>query len=278
MSHVMPAVHLQFAPAPFDAIAQTYDSTFTDSPIGRAQRSAVWQELEQVFHPGDHVLEIGCGTGVDACFLAERGVSVLACDSSPQMIQVAAGRVRERKLQFSNASVDLRVCAAEELAELHPSRAFDGAFSNFGALNCVQDLRAFARRLAAVIRPSGEVVLCLIGPCCLWEVVWFLLHGQAGRATRRFRRNGSLVKIGESQVQVQYPTVAALKHAFAPEFRLRTLRAIGLLVPPSYAATWTDRHPAWLRFAAKVDTLLTRFPGLRALGDHVLLTLERTSQ
>ena len=46
------------------------------------------ESLEKAFRPGDRVLEIGCGTGVDACFLAERGVKVLACDSSPQMIAV----------------------------------------------------------------------------------------------------------------------------------------------------------------------------------------------
>ena len=278
MSNAMPALELQVARSPFDAIAQTYDSTFTDSPIGRAQRSAVWQELEQVFHPGDHILEIGCGTGVDACFLAERGVSVLACDISPQMIQVAAGRVRDRKPYFNNASVDLYVSAAEELAHLHPGRMFDGVFSNFGTLNCVEDLREFARQLATLVRPSSEVVLCLMGPCCVWEIAWFLLHGQPDRALRRFRPDGSVAKIGDGRLQVQYPSIRALKRTFAPEFRLRTVKAVGLFVPPSYAASWIERHPRWLKFAAKVDCLLTRCPGVRRLGDHVLLTLERTSQ
>jgi ubiquinone/menaquinone biosynthesis C-methylase UbiE len=75
--------------SPFDAVADSYDQGFTFSKIGQAQRAAVWKELSRAFRSGDRVLEIGCGTGIDACFLAERGVSVVACDSSAAMIRIA---------------------------------------------------------------------------------------------------------------------------------------------------------------------------------------------
>src|SRR5580700_6520470 len=87
-----------FYAAPFDAVANRYDETFTSSSIGRAQRLAVWAEMAKVFRPGDRALEIGCGTGVDACFLAERGVQVVASDSSSQMIAVAERRVQQNGL------------------------------------------------------------------------------------------------------------------------------------------------------------------------------------
>jgi ubiquinone/menaquinone biosynthesis C-methylase UbiE len=63
----------QVLAAPFDAVAARYDETFTFSRIGQAQRAAVWRELAKTFQAGDRTLEIGCGTGVDACFLAEIG-------------------------------------------------------------------------------------------------------------------------------------------------------------------------------------------------------------
>src|ERR1700734_3011565 len=78
--------------APFDAVAERYDEAFTLSGIGRAQRRAVRNELAGKFQAGDRALEIGCGTGVDACFLAERGVRVVATDSSSQMVAVTAPR------------------------------------------------------------------------------------------------------------------------------------------------------------------------------------------
>src|SRR5271169_5802559 len=111
--------------APFDAVAARYDETFTSSIIGRAQREAVWCELAKTFRSGDHILEIGCGTGVDACFLAQRGVKVLASDPSAQMIDVATRRVRQSELQ---ALVRTRVLRGEDIATLAPDELFDGAF------------------------------------------------------------------------------------------------------------------------------------------------------
>ena len=51
---------------------------------------AVWRELLRTFHPGQRVLEINCGTGIDAVSLGERGIRVLACDIAPRMIELAA--------------------------------------------------------------------------------------------------------------------------------------------------------------------------------------------
>lgn len=271
-------VDLQLFASPFDGIAQTYDEVFTKSPVGQAQRSAVWAELERAFHPGEQVLEIGCGTGVDACFLAEHGVSVLGCDASPAMIRVARRRVRERAKYFASASVELSTWPAERISTVAPDRDFDGAFSNFGALNCIEDLRSFARGLATCLRPTAKILLCLMGPCCLWEIAWFLAHGRPRRAVRRFQRGSTTAQFADgSKVQVYYPGVETLTRRFAPEFRLRAIKGIGICVPPSYASSFIDRFPRIMSLAARSDRLLARCPGLRVLGDHILVTLERTT-
>src|SRR5439155_1758061 len=80
---------MRMTAAPFDAIADTYDESFSDSSIGRAQRRVVWMETDRTFQAGQRILEINCGTGIDALHLAHRGVAVLACDASPRMIAVA---------------------------------------------------------------------------------------------------------------------------------------------------------------------------------------------
>ena len=274
----MAYVDLQLRSSPFDAVAQVYDEVFTGSPIGQAQRSAVWAELKKAFHPGEQVLEIGCGTGVDACFLAERGISVLACDASPAMIRVASERVRERARYFGTASVALTTWPAERISAIPPDRYFDGAFSNFGALNCIEDLRSFARGLASRLWPTAKVLLCVMGPCCLWEITWFLAHGQPRRALRRFTQSGTTAKFADgSKVQVYYPGVETLARRFAPEFRLRAIRGIGIFVPPSYVSGFTNRFPRVVKLADRVDRLFAGCPGLRVLGDHILVTLERTT-
>ncbi|HMM43369.1 MAG TPA: methyltransferase domain-containing protein, partial [Thermomicrobiales bacterium] len=77
---------------PFDALAAGYDAAFTDRRLGRWLREIVWEHLDYAFAPGDHVLEIGCGTGADATHLAGRGVRVTATDASLEMLRAAEAK------------------------------------------------------------------------------------------------------------------------------------------------------------------------------------------
>ena len=153
---------------PFDAVADEYDARFTNSLIGRAQRESVWLEMDRLFRPGQRILDINCGTGVDALHLAARGIHVVACDASPEMVAVA-----RRRLEASPCRdrVDLRILAIEQIGELEKEGPYDGVLSNFAGLNCVADLRRVAHDLARLVRPGGKAILCLFGRLCLWEMV-----------------------------------------------------------------------------------------------------------
>jgi ubiquinone/menaquinone biosynthesis C-methylase UbiE len=267
---------LQFS-ASFDAVAQHYDEIFTISRIGQAQRSSVWKELEKTFRPGDRVLELGCGTGADACFLAERGIKVCALDASPQMISVARRKTLElRNKNAGAAAVSLHLLRAEEVGSLREQGPFDGVFSNFGVLNCVDDFRPLATDLSTLLKPGASVLLCLMGPACVWETLWYLSHGEFAKAFRRLRRGGVTARLGDgSAVHVQYPSVRSLVRTFSPEFRLRSVKGIGVSVPPSYVEGWAARFPRLFDFCVRADSILGHWPGLRILGDHILLKFER---
>jgi ubiquinone/menaquinone biosynthesis C-methylase UbiE len=260
-------------PAAFDAVAATYDETFTSSRIGQAQRSSVWNELANQFRSGDRVLEIGCGTGIDACFLAERGVRVVACDSSSQMVMVAAGRIREQGHQKLVQPLLLR---AEDIATLPDDNFFDGAFSNFGALNCLEDLQSLARNLAKLLRPGATALLCWMGPYCLWEMIWYLAQRNGDKAFRRLHRGGITARIADGAfVRIHYPPVRWLARTFAPEFQLKSVKGIGVAVPPSYLEHLAQRHPRFLQLCERADSYMGRCPGVRALADHILLRFQR---
>lgn len=268
----MSASQSKIFPAPFDAVAARYDERFTASIIGRAQRSAVWKELAKAFHPGDRVLEIGCGTGVDACYLAERGVEVLACDSSSQMVEIAARRVRQCNLQ---ARVRTHVIRAEDISLLH-HESFSGAFSNFGALNCVEDLRIVAKSIATLVRPGANVLLCWMGPCCLWEMLFYLGQRSGHKAFRRFQCKGITAKLADGAfVQVHYPSVETMVKTFVPEFRVKSVQGVGVAVPPSYLEPWARRNPRLVKVCERIDSWFGPWPGFRSLGDHLLVRLER---
>jgi 2-polyprenyl-3-methyl-5-hydroxy-6-metoxy-1,4-benzoquinol methylase len=223
----------------FERLAERYDELWTDTAIGRAQRNAVWRVVDGLFRAGDCVLDIGCGTGEDAAHLAARGVRVHAVDASRAMVARASAR-----------GVEAQVMRAEDLGGL--GGGFDGAISNFGALNCVGDLAPVARALGSLVRPGGYLAICTMGRFCAWEMLYY---------KKAFRR------LPGRSGEVYYPTVRKLRADFAADFELRYWTGIGMLVPPSY-----------VKLPGRVVTLLAkidRLPFLRASADHRLLVFER---
>jgi len=232
----------------FDHLAERYDQLWTHTAIGRAQREQVWRAIDPLFGPGDRVIDIGCGTGDDAAHLAGRGVSVHAIDPSPAMIAVA-----QRRGTF---------CA--EIAELEDvSGIFDGALSNFGALNCLENLEAVACQMARLVRPGGRAALCFIGRFCAWETLHYALRLDFRRAFRRLHGRAE-----SSLGTVYYPAIPDIRVAFSPYFACERWTGIGMLVPPSYARI-PDR---FIRILAVLDRYLFV---LRAFADHRLLILVR---
>lgn len=252
---------------PFDAMAADYDRSFTESAIGQRMRAAVRRRLDAAFRPGEHVLELNCGTGEDAVHLARRGVRVLATDISPPMLAVTRAKVERAGL---GGLVEVAELAIEDWA-CHREGSFDGVLSNFGGLNCVEDLRGVARGLAATLRPGARALLCVMGPAVPWEWGWYLAHGEPRKAARRVRQGGAVWR----GLTIRYPTIGTMRRTFAPHFAARRVAAIGALVPPTYAEAWASRHP---RVLAALDRLERRFetiPPLPWLADHYLLELER---
>jgi SAM-dependent methyltransferase len=260
------------ASAAFDRMADTYDVTFTESAIGRAQRSVVWNSLKKAFRPGDRILDLNCGTGEDALFLAKRGISVLGCDASVRMIQVAE---RRKALEAPDASLEFRLLRNEEVDALSSAIAFDGVLSNFSGLNCVADPSQVARKLAELLKPGAVALICISTRFCLWEIAW---HGGRANFTKAFRRlrGSALARLNEITVPIWYPTIARMRESFSPWFRLRSTRAVGLFVPPSYVESWARKHRTVLARLEAMDRIFSAWPVLRAVGDHVLLEFERT--
>ncbi len=268
-SAVPPLLAADAPASPFDTLAATYDDDFTHSAIGRRMRGAVWRRLDSHVRAGDRVLELNCGTGEDAVHLAARGVTVLATDVSPAMLEVTRGKAQRRGL---TARVTVRQLAIENLAPALQNEApFDGVLSNFGGLNCVTDLAAAAAGLAPVVRPGGWVLLCVMGPLVPWEWAWYLGHGQVRTALRRLRPDG----VAWRGLTIRYPAAGTLRRAMGASFQLRRLSAIGALVPPSYVEPWARRHPHWLALLDRLERRAETWPPLPWLADHYLAEFER---
>lgn len=253
----------------FDAVAADYDATFTHTLLGRMLRQRVWSLLAGCFRPGQHVLELACGTGEDAIWLARHGIRVTATDSSAGMVAATVTKVEAAGLR---TAVHTRQLSLQQVAAGELTGTFDGGLSNFGGLNSIGNWRPLAQALAALVRPGGLLVLVPMGPFCPWEIIWYLLHGRLREAFRR-RRQPVPAKIGAATMPVWYPAAGRLRRDFAPWFQPRHSQSLGFWLPPSYLCHLVERRPAlfaWLGRLERASALLTG-----AWGDHYILVLER---
>lgn len=151
---------------------------------------------------------------------------------------------------------------------------FDGAFSNFAALNCVPNLIPVGTSLARLIRPHGMAVLVVFGRFSPGEIAVEVARGRFSNAFRRLRRDAP-ASIGGRTFTIRYHGARDIHRAMSPWFRLVSRTAIGLFVPPSAAEPWISYRPRLLAVLEAADRLCAR--PLFCLGDHILFVFERRS-
>jgi ubiquinone/menaquinone biosynthesis C-methylase UbiE len=254
----------------FDSVAEVYDGPRGNNLLIQRMRELSWRVIDRYAPPGGPLLDIGCGTGIDALHFAELGHPVCATDASGGMIARTQARAAARGL---SDRLDCRQLGAQELERLEG--VFDVAYSNFGPLNCVPDLRLVARECARLLSPTGHLVCTVIGRVCPWELAYCLLRSRPGRARVRFARAMTPVGLNQHTAWVRYYTPREFYRCFERQFDLVAHRALSLFVPPPYLLAWYQRHERLGRTLAGLDQLLGGWPLLRGAGDHFLMVLRR---
>lgn len=255
----------------FDALAGSYDASFSESQIGRYLRGRVQARLMQHVTAGQHLLELGCGTGVDAAFLGQQGLHITALDASPAMCRVAS----EKTAHLSSVQVMQGDLAALADIAIPAETAFDGAFSNFGPLNCLTDWRPLAEWLAPRIRAGGIAGFAIMGPLCLWEAAWHGLHGNLNVLTRRLRHTSFRPTPKSAPIQVRYPSVRRISRDFAPWFRRIHLEALGLWLPPSDMYGMIEKRPRLHQRLLALEEGSKGISQLAMFADHYWIEFER---
>lgn len=260
----------------FDAIAGQYDALFSGTAVGQAMRSRVWRLLDRLLpqHSADvSVLEVNCGTGLDAIWLANRGYDVLATDIAPEMVSITA-----QKVARAGARVRTQVCALEALDTL-PREQFDLIFSNFGGLNCLdpQSLEQFAVQIQERLLPGGRFVAVVMGSCCAWEIIYFLLKGKLRQAFRRLGKQPLIVPLQNgTAVDTWYYTPKQFRKHFFGLFQEK-LAPVGICLPPSYLAPFFEKRPRLLKWLDLWESRISA-PVMARLADHFFVSLRFPGQ
>src|SRR5271154_4829994 len=82
----------------FDSVAADYDGPRGNNDLIRDMRVEVWRWLARIFAPGERLIDLGCGTGLDAVHLAGLGYRITATDWSPLMVERTAIRAAAERL------------------------------------------------------------------------------------------------------------------------------------------------------------------------------------
>ena len=142
----------------YSQIAPFYDCT-VGVPFFLRLRASFEKLVEQYDIRFCSAADIGCGTGLFACYLSRcRGAAVYAVDHSAAMLHEAARNCCNADVCFLQQ--DIRCLAL-------PSRV-DLITANFDTLNHLQtpaDLRRAFRRVAANLRPGGHFYFDILTPC-----------------------------------------------------------------------------------------------------------------
>ena len=262
----------------YDLISSSYDNVEAVNPVGRRLRAKMQQALLRTFLPGDHVLELGCGTGIEALALARNDIEILATDLSAGMVE----KVRRKATELGVGNLEVRCLAASEIdciVSEFGKGAFDGAYSHGGALNMDPQLGKVARGLASLIRPSGKFLCTIVNQASLFETVFYPLVLKPRKA---FRRLGNDVPIPISRlrphdryvVPTRFYSPRAFTRIFQPEFALRRLEGLQIVLPPWNLVNLVTRLAPVMRGFEAIEDRISNRPPFNSWGSIFLAEFE----
>jgi len=132
-----------------------YDRGMRLLTAGRLEQ--VHSDMAARLHPGDRVLDVGCGTGSLAALLANKGCQVTGIDISPAMLAQAEQRVRDRVL---SDRVSLLELGAVDLDTAFADGSFDAITSSlvFSELSG-NEINYTLAECHRILRPCGYLLI-----------------------------------------------------------------------------------------------------------------------
>lgn len=228
----------------FGNLADEYDSMiFTNKPV-QIMRQKFYDVITNLIKPGLDLLEINCGSGIDAIYFSERGYKVLATDISDKMINNAKAKINNKNIEFMKMDFTL-------LNKIK-NRKFDLVYSNLGGLNCTDELDKISNSIYTLLNENGYFIAAVMPNFFLWEFL-LILKGEFKRALRRLHKKWVEANVGGEKIYIKYYSPHRFKKYFQNKFSFIKTKSLRIFAPPQPAGHYYIKHPFLTKFLDKID-------------------------
>lgn len=261
----------------FDKAASSYDEDFSNTVIGQAQRNRVWSYLDKYILKDRelHILELNCGTGVDALYFAQKGHQVFATDQSTEMLKVVQERVKINgvKSYVTTAILDFNHVSSALPDLLVSNKKFDLIFSNFGGLNCIdrEALKHLFHELRPLMSTRSEVIVVTMPKFCWGDFLYRLIKFDLLSLKKRWGKGYEEVRVGERNISTFFFRPKSVSQAL---IGWKQKGGISTGIWPSFLENKVSQS-AFMRFFERGFMKLTKhWPLSWQGGDHILMHFE----
>ena len=250
----------------FGNMADEYDRLqLTNKPV-QIMRQKYYEVVLKTVTPPAEVLELNCGSGIDAKYFAEKGYNILATDVSDKMLENAKSKCLGLNVEFKNIDInDLNILN---------NKKFDLILSNLGGLNCIKNLNALSLKINSLLNSHGYFIAVVMPSFNLWEFL-LIFKNNKQHAFRRMVKEDALANVGGQNIKVNYYSPKTLKETFAKNFSLIELKALRIFAPPPTAGHWYEKHKIITAALDKIDNILENFYFSSFISDYYIAVFKK---
>lgn len=255
----------------FTKITKEYENLEKDSSLIQYKRKITRNHFLSRLDKESEILEINCGSGLDAIYFVNQGHKVLATDVATGMLQEVRLKIKKNQL---DGKLTCEKLAFSEIRKFERDQ-FNGVFSNFGGLNCIDNnaLNQVIHDLGKIIKPGGIITLVIMPKITFYE--WFRIFKGDKSAFRRLRKGGVLATVEGEKVKTYYHSSRELRKLLIKDFKDIQIENIFTFGPAGSSYDFPLKRPTLFKFLNKIDNICSNSSIFRGFGDYYIVSAKR---